>query len=182
VKKNRCCHCQTLFTPAFRHPNQSCCGKRKCILAGRAKLQKKKMDEDPDYRENQKLSNKKWIEKHPNYWKEYRKANPDTTLKNRLMQQIRNQKRVKTNPAVAKVNLDELIAKMYLVKSEQPRQQISFWLLSMTARIAPIKVVLIGTSDRSVHLSEGGLNTNPPDNLKSKQIKERITDVQGGFA
>lgn len=147
VKQNRCCFCQRLFTPAFRHPNQACCGNRKCVLAGRAKLQKKKMDEDPHYRENQKSSNKAWLENNPNYFKEYRKRNPDTTMKNRMMQQIRNLKRAQTRPPVAKVNLDELIAKMHLVNRAQPRQHISLWLLSKTAEITPINVVLISKSD-----------------------------------
>jgi len=148
VKKNTCCHCQTSFTPAFRHPNQKYCGKKKCVLAGRAKLQKKKMDEDPLYRQNQKESNQTWLEKNPDYWKEYRKRNPDTTMKNRMAQQIRNQKRSKIEPPAVKVNLDELVAKMYLVKSAEPKQQISLWLLSMTAEIAPIKVFLISKTDK----------------------------------
>ena len=147
VKKNTCCHCKVLFTPAFRHPNQECCGKIKCVLAGRAKLQKKKMKEDLDYRENQKLSNKKWLEKNTDYWKKYRKRNPDSTLRNQMMQQIRNQKRTKTKPPAIKVNLNDLFAKMHLVKPVETEQQISLWLISKTAEIAPIRVFLISKFD-----------------------------------
>ncbi len=147
IKKNTCCHCQTLFTPAFRHPNQECCGEKKCVLAGRAKLQKKKMKEDLDYRENQKLSNKKWLERNPDYWKRYRRRNPDSTFKNRMMQQIRNKKRTKTKPPAIKVNLNDLFAKMHLVNPAQPESQISLWLVSKTGEIAPIRVFLISKFD-----------------------------------
>jgi len=167
VKKNTCCHCQTLFTPAFRHPNQKCCGKKKCVLAGRAKLQKKKMDEDPHYRENQKLSNEEWKKKNPDYWKKYRSRNPDTTLKNQMMQQIRNLKRTGINPPAAKVNLDELVAKMYLVNQAQPEQQISLWLLSTTNQITPIKVVLVSQSDRYGRLPDNRLPSINSGNKKT---------------
>lgn len=172
-KKNRCCRCQTLFTPAFRHPNQKCCGKKKCVLAGRAKLQKKKMDEDPDYRENQKLSNQRWKKENPDYWKKYRKRNPDATLKNRMMQQIRNQKRTQSRPPAVKVDLNELIAKMYLVNRAQPKQQISLWLLSTAVEIKPIKVILTSKFDGYGPLPDNGLHSVHIDNRKVIETKER---------
>jgi len=172
VKKNTCCHCLTLFTPAFKHPHQKCCGRKKCVLAGRAKLQKKKMDEDPDYRENQKLSNQKWLEKKPDYWKKYRKRNPDKTLKNRMMQQIRNLKRAGTKPPAVRLNLEELIAKMYLVNPAQPKRQISLWLLSTTAEIKPIKVILTSKADRYGHLPGSSLRPEHVDNRKTIESKE----------
>jgi hypothetical protein len=172
VKKNTCCHCQTLFTPAFKHPHQKCCGRKKCVLARRAKLQKKKMDEDPDYQENQKLSNQKWLAKNSDYWKKYRKKNPDATLKNRIMQQVRNQKRVGIKPPAVKVNLDELIAKMYLVNPAQSRHQVSLWLISTTAAIKPIKVVLTSQSDRYGHLPVSKFRPDQVDNRKTIEAKE----------
>jgi hypothetical protein len=174
VKKNRCVHCQTLFTPAFRHPHQTCCGGKKCVLAGRAKLQKKKMEKDPDYRENQKLSNQKWLEKNPDYFKKYRNKNPDSTTKNRMMQQIRNLKRTKIKSPAVKVNLDELVAKMHLVNRAQPEQQISLWLLSTTAEIRPIKVILASKSVRYDHLPGKGLPPVQMDNRNYAGTKELI--------
>jgi len=172
VKKNTCCHCHTLFIPADKHPHQKCCGRKKCVLAGRAKLQKKKMDDDPIYRENQKAANEAWLEKKPDYWKKYRENNPDKTLKNRIMQQVRNLKRAGINPASVKVNLDELIAKMYLVNRAQPKQQISLWLLSTTAEIKPIKVILTSKSDRYGHLAGSRLRPDHVDNRKTIEAKE----------
>ena len=172
LKKNTCCHCQTLFTPAVNHPHQKCCGKKKCVLAGRAKLQKKKMDEVPLYRENQKDANKNWLEKNPDYWKKYRKKNPDKTLKNRMMQQIRNLKRAGTKPPAVRLNLEELIAKMYLVNPAQPKRQISLWLLSATAEIKPIKVVLASKSNRYDHLTGSRLQPDHVDSRKTIQVGE----------
>ena len=171
VKKNTCWHCQTLFTPAFRHPHQKCCGRKKCVLAGRAKLQKKKMDDDPLYRENQKAANQEWLMRKPDYWKSYRKKNPDKTLKNRLMQQVRNLKRAGTNPPAVKVNLEELVAKMYLVNSAQPKCQISLWLLSTTAGIKAIKVIFTSKADRYGHLPGRRLGPDHVNNRKTIEAR-----------
>ena len=177
VKKNTCCHCQTLFTPAFRHPHQTCCGKIKCVLKGRSKLQKKKMEEDIHYRQNQKLSNEKWLEKNPKYWIKYRARNPDKVLKNRMMQQIRNQKRANNSPPSAKLNLDELVVKMHLVEPTKHKQQISFWLLSPTAEITPIKVILISKSVKYGQQSDKRLQPMQVDNRKTIAINKPIPDV-----
>ena len=173
VKKNTCCHCHTLFIPADKHPHQKCCGRKKCVLAGRAKLQKKKMVDDPIYRENQKAANEEWLAKNPDYWKKYRKRNPDKTLKNRMMQQIRNLKRTGAKPPAAKLNLEELVAKMYLVNPAQSEQQISLWLLSTTAEIKPIKVILTSKADRYGHLPDSRLQLDHVDNRKTIQAGER---------
>ena len=53
------------------------------------------MRKDPEYRLNQKASNKKWAEAHPGYWKEYRKRNPEKAERNRILQTIRNRRRSK---------------------------------------------------------------------------------------
>jgi len=131
------------------------------------------MDEDPDYRENQKLSNQRWKEENPDYWKKYRKRNPDATLKNRMMQQIRNQKRTQSRPPAVKVDLNELIAKMYLVNRAQPKQQISLWLLSTTVEIKPIKVILTSKFDGYGHLPDRRLHSVHIDNRKVIETKER---------
>lgn len=164
MKKNTCCHCHTLFIPADKHPHQKCCGRKKCVLAGRAKLQKKKMDNDPIYRENQKAANEEWLAKNPDYWEKYRKKNPDKTLKNRIMQQVRNLKRAGAKPPAVKLNLEELVAKMYLVNPTQPKRQISLWLLSTTAEIKPIKVILISKSNRYGHPPGSSLGLDHVDN------------------
>jgi len=43
--------------------------------------------------ENQKNSQKKWLENNPGYWKSYRKQHPDYCDRNRLLQKQRDIKR-----------------------------------------------------------------------------------------
>jgi hypothetical protein len=43
-----------------------------CQRARRQRWQHNKMENDPDYRENQKRSQRAWHERHPDYWHQYR--------------------------------------------------------------------------------------------------------------
>ena len=69
------------------------------------------MREDSDYRLNQKLSNKEWAEANPDYWKEYRKENPEKAERNRILQKIRNRRRTKKGKSDGRVD-PSLIAKV----------------------------------------------------------------------
>lgn len=73
-------------------------------------LIKKKMRQDPEYRENQARAYEDWKQRNPNYWKEYRKENPEYTNRNRLLQRNRNlrRKQVSQNHSCP----DQEIAKM----------------------------------------------------------------------
>jgi len=70
-------HCGGFFPKSPRHKEQYDCMKPKCRRGKRAAGKRRKMREDPEYRLNQKSSNKKWAEALPDYWKEYRKRNPE---------------------------------------------------------------------------------------------------------
>jgi hypothetical protein len=142
TKQNRCPYCQTLFTPAFRHPHQTCCGKRKCVLAKRAIRQKQKMQEDPVYRQNQRDSNRTWRENHPDYWKNYREKHLQTAARNRLKQQVRNQKKRNVEQPAATANLKKG-ANRYWVDWIDELQGKDLWLVSSGAVIPPIKLILL---------------------------------------
>jgi len=49
------------------------------------------MATDPDYRMNQKESQKTWRENNPGYWRKYRSNNPEYCRRNRLLQLKRDQ-------------------------------------------------------------------------------------------
>jgi hypothetical protein len=87
------------------------------------------------------------------------------------MQQVRNLKRAGTNPPAVKVNLEELVAKMYLVNSAQPKCQISLWLLSTTAEIKPIKVIFTSKADRYGHLPGRRLGPDHVNNRKTIEAR-----------
>ena len=107
-----CEHCCGLFTPSPRHKNQRYCMKIKCRRAKKAAWKRHKMQTDPEFRQNQIQSNKKWALNNPGYWTEYRRNNPKKAERNRILQTIRNQRRrggdaVKADghlPPIAKVD------------------------------------------------------------------------------
>ena len=84
-----------------------------------------------------------------------------------------DQKRTQSRPPAVKVDLNELIAKMYLVNRAQPKQQISLWLLSTTVEIKPIKVILTSKFDGYGHLPDRRLHSVHIDNRKVIETKER---------
>ena len=55
--------------------------------------QKEKLKNDPDYKENQRESWKKWYEAHRNYFRKYKNRHLDYVNRNRDLQKIRNAKR-----------------------------------------------------------------------------------------
>lgn len=79
-------------------------------------LVKKKMRQDPDYRENQARAYKDWKQRNLNYWKEYRRKNPEYTNRNRLLQRNRNLRRKQISQKHS--YLDQEIAKMESLKKK----------------------------------------------------------------
>ena len=45
---------------------------------------------DPEYKEEQRLAQKKWLQNNPGYWKKYRKKNRAKTDRNRSLQKVRH--------------------------------------------------------------------------------------------
>ena len=104
-----CVHCMIFFTP--RNRKQNYCKTPECQKARKAAWQRNKMHTDPDYKADQKLSQKKWALAHPGYWKAYRKNNPEKAQRNRILQAIRNRRRTKSQHQDKKMDVS-LIAKM----------------------------------------------------------------------
>ena len=115
MEDEQCWHCGDFFPKSPRHKEQYYCMKPKCRRAKKAAWKRKKMKEDPEYRLNQKTSNKTWAEANPAYWKEYRKRNPEKAERNRILQRIRNRRRLKKGKADARGNTS-LIAKVDALK------------------------------------------------------------------
>jgi len=62
------------------------------------------MKTDPDFKEDQKVSNKKWAARHPGYWKQYRLNHPEKAERNRILQKLRNRNPRVAVTAIAKVD------------------------------------------------------------------------------
>lgn len=119
MEKIPCVHCGVYFIP--RNRNQNYCQKPGCQRARKAAWQRFKMRTDAEYRTQQRLSNRKWLENTPGYWKNYRRRNPDKTERNRALQHIRNRRiRHAGKGLIAKMdarksNHFNLVGRFYLV-------------------------------------------------------------------
>lgn len=87
-----CVACGSSFQP-LRNPSQTYCSAADCQRERRRRWQKSKLQNDPDYRENQQRAQKAWNEKNSGYWRNYRNANPEQKARNRASQSQRNARR-----------------------------------------------------------------------------------------
>ena len=83
-----CLGCGSFFNP--RNKLQAYCSKRSCQAMRKKTWHREKIKSDREYRDNQKLSQKKWLESNPSYWKDYRKKNKGAAERNRQLQKVRN--------------------------------------------------------------------------------------------
>ncbi len=139
-----CIHCMEFFTP--RNRKQNCCTTPKCQRARKATWQRTKMHNDPDYRAEQKLSQKKWILANPDYWKKYRIKHPEKAQRNRELQLIRNRRRTKQLNLNVKMDTS-LIAKMDARKSNEFNLIGQFWLVPVIAKMDVRKVNIYTITD-----------------------------------
>jgi hypothetical protein len=138
-----CCHCGEFFTSDPRHKNQVYCMKPACRRARKAAWKRNKMRTDPDYRFNQKLANQKWGKEHPGYWKEYRSRHQDYAKRNRILQAVRNRRRVTGHRPDAKGNL---IAKVDASIFNKNRMVGQFYLVPVIAKVDALKVNIFDIS------------------------------------
>ena len=92
IMSRRCAACGQHFNPLPQVPGQTYCSDPECQRDRRRRWQREKQRSDPDYRDNQVRSQKKWAQDHPDYWRRYRQANPDYVERNRERQLSRNEK------------------------------------------------------------------------------------------
>jgi hypothetical protein len=107
--RKRCAACNALFTPCRNVPDQQYCSNPACQRERRRRWQREKLKQDPDYRANQAAAQKRWRERNPAYWRNYRQAHPEYTAHNREKQRERNRRRGPaatgpSPPAIAKVD------------------------------------------------------------------------------
>lgn len=131
-----CPACSTFFIP--RNKSQNFCSEQGCQRTRKALWQKQKIASDPDYKEGQRLSQKKWLQNNPDYWKEYRRRNPKKAARNRSLQKIRNMKKLHLSKPSKSIG----IAKM---DSRKPRvQNLSgqYWLVPTVAKMDAVKIFI----------------------------------------
>lgn len=104
-------------------------------------MAEKKRAEDKDYRENQAQSQKNWNEKNPDYYREYRLANPEYTKRNRELQKGRNEHRKR------RLNLPDLV-KDEIAKKEKPN--IKNNIISGYYRLIPVENTKVAKLDEVI--------------------------------
>ncbi|MFB3302237.1 hypothetical protein [Pseudomonas sp. AMR01] len=57
------------------------------------------MQSDSDYRDNQSRNQRAWLDRHPEYWRNYREANPEYGKRNKSRQRSKHDLQQKVDPA-----------------------------------------------------------------------------------
>ena len=136
-----CVYCGDFFEGSPRHKNQTACNKKECQNAKKAAWQRYKMKTDPEYRANQKSSQKRWVQNNPGYWKKYRKKKPEKAERNRILQSVRNRSS-RSKDGVAKMD-SSLIAKMDALNPERFEIVGQFWIVPVVAKMEASKINII---------------------------------------
>jgi hypothetical protein len=100
-----CRYCNKPFTQSPYHPSQEVCTSEACQRRRKREYHRKKLADDPTYRQTCADSRKNWRDNNPDYQRQYRRNNAATVERNRQKQQERNRKRrlsmiVKNNLAI----------------------------------------------------------------------------------
>ena len=109
-QKIRCANpaCRRLFLPNPHIKNHRYCNKKGCQRVRKKYWQRQKIENDPDYRDNQRDAQQCWMEQHRDYWRRYRKRHPEYVTQNRLLQRERDRRRRLRN--LAKMDTSEQIS------------------------------------------------------------------------
>jgi len=137
-----CVNCYDFFPPSPRHKNQSYCMKPECRRAKKAAWKRTKMRTDATFRQDQHLSNQKWVQNNRDYWARYRKRNPDKADKNRILQRIRNKRRA-VNRSKSAGRDPTLIAKVDASTCRNYNMIGQFWLVPTIAKVDALKVNIV---------------------------------------
>ena len=93
MKSRRCAACGKEFRPRPQVPQQCYCAAPACQRERRRRWQLAKRESDPDYHDNQIGAQRAWGRRNRDYWREYRRQNPQYHERNRTQQRERNDRR-----------------------------------------------------------------------------------------
>ena len=136
-----CVYCGDFFEESPRHKNQTCCKKKECQKAKKAAWQRYKLKTDFQYRANQKSSQKKWVQEHPEYWKKYRIKHPEKAERNRIMQSVRNRKASSKQGEARRDST--LIAKLDASNPDRFEILGQFWMVPVIAKMDSLKINIL---------------------------------------
>lgn len=131
-----CPACSTFFIP--RNKSQNFCSELGCQRTRKALWQKQKIASDPDYKEGQRLSQKKWLQNNPDYWKKYRRRNPERTDRNRSLQKIRNMKKKHSYKPSKSIGIAKMDSRKPIVQNLSGQ----YWLVPTVAKMDAVKIFI----------------------------------------
>lgn len=138
-----CPSCLKSFSPHRSVANQKYCGAPACQRARKNAWRKTALEHDPDHRANQLLSQRRWRDKNPGYWQEYRARHPEYVHRNRLGQAERNHRRGQSPPGKSSSPAATMIAKRDELNPGQERPLGHF-------RLVPIRPGMIAKRDELI--------------------------------
>ena len=87
--KKECLQCRSSFL-VQRNPHQQYCSRPACQKIRQNQWRQQKRRQDNDYRENQRIANRRWRKKNADYWRNYRATHADSVAQNRERQRERD--------------------------------------------------------------------------------------------
>lgn len=133
MRKKRCKCCHELYEPDPRtYRQQKTCKKERCRKQRKKKAVKAWKLKNPFSIKNNPIKQKRWRQRHPNYWKEWRSRHPGYVERNRLAKRSRDAKRrgmVAKGNEIESICIEKLdqISSLRLVAKGNERQQIIDW-------------------------------------------------------
>ncbi len=138
-----CVSCKKPFIKNHRLTRQTHCSAPSCQKARKAEWQRKKLKLDPQYKKEQLQATRDWHDKRPDYWRKYRKKNPQKKLRNQLLQRKRNHiRRIKATYSGSINSASSpkiMIAKMDALKAGNNAAFTECWVVPMIAKMDVLK-------------------------------------------
>jgi hypothetical protein len=93
------------------------------------------MHSDPDYRDNQHRNQRAWLDRHPEYWRNYRATHPNYTEHNKYHQRLKRS--AHHEPDYAKMNVSRAMTLepgLYLIEQfqENTLTKTDGWIVKIT--------------------------------------------------
>lgn len=138
MQPKSCACCGLPFHPVPQVPDQAYCSQPECQRVRRQRWYQQKLENDPDYRDNKQRSQRDWMDRNPDYWRQYRADNPEYTNRNRSRQRA---KPALSEPAnIAKIDASNwpqaLRPGIYRIRPLQSEQSGEF--TAWTVEITPV--------------------------------------------
>ena len=131
-----CPCCGQAFQPRPQVQNQTYCSSPACQRARRQAWQRKKLQDDPFYRENLQDAQRAWRDRNPDYSRRYRATNSTYVERNRKQQRSKPNPAHEFDPAMMDVSTwpDGLPAGIYRVRPIQVKgpAKMDAWIVEIS--------------------------------------------------